>query len=127
MSPRWVDVLIWLMGLAAGAGLAALIWYVPPNPWSIMVGLLLVGLTLMGLSAPLWRRLLRKMIHKGEDGEIVRMGLRFGFWTGLFVAVLIFLQIQQFMDRILVLAILTLFIMVEMFLQQHAARKRGRR
>ncbi len=127
MSSRWLDVGSGLVGLAAGAGLVALIWYVPPDPWMVMVALLLVLLTLMGLSAPLWRRLLRKVIHKGTEGDVARMGLRFGFWTGLFVAILIFLQIQQFMDRILVLAILALFIMVEMFLQQHAARKRSRR
>jgi ABC-type Co2+ transport system permease subunit len=127
MSPRLIDILSLLLGLLAGGGLAALVLRTPPTPMTGALALLLVLLTVMGLTAPIWRRVLRKLISEASERETAWMGVRFGVWTGLFVDSLLLLRVFQFMDRILILAILGLLIMLEMFLQQHAAKKRAAR
>ncbi len=128
MSPRLVDLLSLFVGLAAAAGLTAMIIQLPPSPLYEAAALLFILLAVAGLTAPLWRRLLRKLMGgKAGEGEITVMGVRFGMWTGLFVASLVLLRVLAFTDRVLILAILVLLIMVEMFLQQRAASKRGAR
>ncbi|HEY81322.1 MAG TPA: hypothetical protein G4O05_09660 [Caldilineae bacterium] len=127
MSPRLADILSLIAGLAAAAGLAALIIQVPPAPLYKAAALTLILIAVAGVAAPLWRRLLRQLIGKANDREIAAMGLRFGVWTGLFIASLVLLRVIHFLDRVLILAILLLLIMIEMFLQQHAARKRRAR
>jgi len=57
----------------------------------------------------------------------VVMGMRFGLWSGVFLASLALLKVLGFMDRVLVLAILGLLIMIEMFLQQNGDRKTASR
>ena len=113
-----------LMGVLSLAGLGALIYLeAPSNTW-IAAGLLLVVLTIMGFTAPLWRLVMKKIIP-GNNGDGATMaGLRLGLWSGIFVASVLLLKIVNFMDRVLILAILAMLIMIEMFLQQNAAKKR---
>ncbi len=125
MSPRFADLLSLFIGLLAVAGLAALIIQIPPSPFYEAVALLLILAAVAGLTMPLWRRLLRKLISKGDEQESLVVGMRFGLWTGLFAVALVLLRALDFMDRVLILAILVLLIMIEMFIQQHAARKRS--
>jgi hypothetical protein len=111
------------VGLLASAGLIALVIYVPPTmPW-LALAIFLTLLAVMGFSAPIWRLVLRKLLPRQDDKEVGRMGWRFGLWTGVFVASLGVLKILGFADRVLILALLALLIMIEMFLQQNAARK----
>ncbi len=125
MNSRFADIFSLLVGLLATASLAYLIIQVPPSTLHQLMALLLVILMVMGLSAPIWRRILRKFIPRAKERETAIMGIRFGLWTGLFIATLLLLRVMHFMDRILILAILVLLIMIEMFLQQHAAQKRN--
>ncbi len=128
MSPRLADFLSLFVGLAAAAALTAMITQRRPSPLYEAAALLLILLAVAGLTAPLWRRLLRKLVSgKAGEGEITVMGVRFGVWTGLFIAGLVLLRALNFTDRVLILAILALLIMIEMLLQQRAASKRGAR
>ncbi len=128
MSPRLADFLSLFVGLAAAAALTAMITQRRPSPLYEAAALLLILLAVAGLTEPLWRRLLRKLVSgKAGEGEITVMGVRFGVWTGLFIAGLVLLRALNFTDRVLILAILALLIMIEMLLQQRAASKRGAR
>jgi hypothetical protein len=70
---------------------------------------------------------MKKVSPKSSSSEVTVMGLRLGLWSGIFVASVILLRILNFMDRVLILAVLALLIMIEMFLQQNAAKKRAAR
>ena len=127
MSSRLIDLLSLFVGVGAAAGLSYLILQKPPSALYEATALLLILIAVTGLTAPLWRLLLRKLINGADEEELTGMSIRFGFWTGLFIASLILLRILNFADRVLMLAILVLLIMIEMFLQQRAASKRGNR
>ncbi len=114
-----------LIGLLSLAGLGALIYLEPPNNTRIALGLALVVLAAMGLTAPIWRQIMKKVTPKSSDREVTLVGLRLGLWTGIFLASIAVLKLINFLDRVLVLAILALLIMIEMFLQQNAAKKRA--
>jgi hypothetical protein len=116
-----------LVGVASLAGLAALINLEQPSKWLIGLGLLLVVLAMLGFTAPVWRLIMKKVSPKSSSSEVTVMGLRLGLWSGIFVASVILLRILNFMDRVLILAVLALLIMIEMFLQQNAAKKRAAR
>ncbi len=126
MSPRVFDSLTLLIGLAAAAGLAALVLTTPPTPVLEAVALLLVLLAGFGITAAVWRRLLQKLLPASHASSSMVMGARFGVWTGLFLAGVLFLQRVHMMSRILVLALLVILIMLETFLQQQTARRRRR-
>ena len=113
-----------LMGALALAGLGALIYLEKPSTFRIALGLLLIVLMVMGLTAPFWRLFMKKIIPGNTGDDATAAGLRLGLWSGIFVASVLLLRITNFMDRVLVLAILALLIMIEMFLQQNAAKKR---
>jgi uncharacterized membrane protein YcaP (DUF421 family) len=112
-----------LIGLLSGAGLATLIYYEPPTLLFRALALLLVVLTVMGLIGPVLGVIMRRIMPKSDAGRMTMMGLRFGLWLGIFTASLILLKMLNFMDTVLILAILALLMMIEMFLQQNAARK----
>ncbi len=126
MSPRLFDSLTLLVGLAAVAGLAALVLTTPPTPMLEAVALLLVLLAGFGLTAPVWHRLFQKLLPASHATSPMVMGGRFGVWTGLFLAGLLLLQITHMMGRILVLALLVILVMLETFFQQQTARRRRR-
>ncbi len=126
MNPRVADIFGLVMGLLTMISLAFLIIQFPPSMSHQLLALILILLMVVGFTAPIWRRILRKFIPSAREEETASMGLRFGLWTGLFIATLLFLRVMHFMDRILILAILALLIMIEMFLQQHAAQKRAK-
>jgi len=127
MKPRTIDVLSLLVAILATAGLAALVINLPPQPFFVAVALALIVLVVGGFTAPVWRILLKKMLVKTPEREVIMMGVRFGLWSGLFVASLVILNIIHFVDRVLIIAILALLIMLEMFLQQNIAGKRRKR
>lgn len=127
MSPRLVDLLSLFVGIISAAALAAMIIQFPPSPIYEIVALLLILLAISGLTTPLWRRLLHKFLPKADAREIMVMSTRFGLWTGMFLASLVLLRVLNFMDRVLILAILVLIIMVEMLLQQRARSHHSRR
>jgi flagellar basal body-associated protein FliL len=116
-----------LVGLLSLAGLGALIYLEPPNSNRIALGLVLVVLAVMGITAPVWRQAMKKATPKSSDREVTLVGLRLGLWSGIFLASIAMLKLVNFLDRVLVLAILALLIMIEMFLQQNAAKKRAAR
>ncbi len=125
---RWLALLGSLgIGALAGVGLAVVVYYEPPTSFWTVVALGLVVMAVMGVTAPLWRLALRRIMPALDEGEITRMSFRFGLWSGIFVASLILLKILGFMDSILILAILGLLIMLEMFLQQNTSHKRTSR
>ncbi len=126
MNPRFADIFGLVMGLLTMISLAFLITQFPPSISHQLLALILILLMVVGFTTPIWRRILRKFIPSAREEETASMGLRFGLWTGLFIATLLFLRVMHFMDRILILAILALLIMIEMFLQQHAAQKRAK-
>jgi len=123
MKSRTTIILSLLIGLLSGAGLAALIYYEPPTLLFRALALLLVVLTVMGLIGPVLGVIMRRIMPKSDAGRMTMMGLRFGLWLGIFTASLILLKMLNFMDTVLILAILALLMMIEMFLQQNAARK----
>ena len=127
MKPRTIDILSLLIAILAAAGLAALVINLPPQTHFIALALMLAVLVVGGMTEPVWRRVLKKMLIKIPEEEVTMMGVRFGLWTGLFVASLVILHIIHFMDRVLIIAILALLIMLEMFLQQNIAGKRRKR
>ena len=114
-----------MLGALAGAGLAALIFYLPPATSSVALAIFLVLLTVMGFSTPVWRLVLHKILPKQNNRKVDIMSWRFGLWSGIFIASLVLLKILGFMDRVLILAILALLIMLEMFLQQNSVRKQS--
>jgi len=127
MNTRLVILISLLVGALSGAGLAALVYYEPPTGVFTALALLLIVLTVMGLSGPAWGAVLRRMTPKTAGRAVVVMGMRFGLWSGVFLASLALLKVLGFMDRVLVLAILGLLIMIEMFLQQNGDRKTASR
>ena len=113
-----------LLGALSLAGLGALIYLENPSTILIAAVLLLIVLTVMGFTAPLWRLIMKKIIPGNRENDATAAGLRLGLWSGIFVASVLLLKIVNFMDRVLILAILAMLIMIEMFLQQNAAKKR---
>jgi len=123
MKSRTIVILSLLIGLLSGAGLAALVYYEPPTSLFRALALALIILTVAGLIGPVLGVILRKIMPKADAGRMTMMGLRFGLWLGIFIASLVLLKMLHFMDSVLILAILALLMMIEMFLQQNAARK----
>jgi MFS family permease len=123
MKSRTIVILSLLIGLLSGAGLAALVYYEPPTSLLRALALALIVLTVAGLIGPVLGVILRKIMPKADAGRMTMMGLRFGLWLGIFIASLVLLKMLHFMDSVLILAILALLMMIEMFLQQNAARK----
>ena len=124
MTARMIRLSALGLGVLAAAGLGVLAYAVPPSPPWIALALLLIALTVMGLSASVWGLIVHKLAPKSSAESAMLMGLRLGLWTGLFVASVLLLQLLGFTDRVLILVILALLIMIETFLQQNAARKK---
>lgn len=127
MNSRLVIFISLTVGALSSAGLAALVYYAPPTGALTALALLLIMLIVMGFSGPVWGAVLRRMMPKADGRTMVMMGMRFGLWSGIFSASLVLLKVLDFMDRVLILAILALLIMIEMFLQQNAGRKKTHR
>ena len=127
MKQRIISVGSLLAGVLAGAGLVAVIYTKPPTPFWTVVALGLIIMVITAATTPLWRRVLRRLTPTVAEHTIDIMGFRFGLWSGIFVASIVLLKIMDFLDGILILAILALLIMLEMFLQQNNARKRPSR
>ena len=127
MSSRfWMTISLLAGGLSL-AGLGVVVNYLPPSRALTALALLLILLVVAGLTAPLWRLILRRITSGRTDWEVTVMGLRFGLWSGIFVTSVVLLKLLGFMDRVLILALLALLIMIEMFFQQNAASKRPSR
>ena len=127
MSSRfWMTISLLAGGLSL-AGLGVVVNYLPPSRALTALALLLILLVVAGLTAPLWRLILRRITSGRTDWEVMVMGLRFGLWSGIFVTSVVLLKLLGFMDRVLILALLALLIMIEMFFQQNAASKRPSR
>lgn len=111
----------------ASAGLAALVIFEPPTTVWTALALVLIVVIVMGFTAPVWRLALRRIKPKKDDRAVTLMGLRFGLWSGIFIASFFLLKILGFTDQVLILAILALLIMIEMFLQQSSSHKKTSR
>ncbi len=127
MNSRLVIFISLMVGALSGAGLIALVYYEPPTGAFTALALLLVVLSVTGLSGPVWGVVLRRVMPKTADRTVMMMGMRFGLWGGIFLASFVLLNILGYMDSVLVLAILALLIMIEMFIQQNVARKKSSR
>ena len=127
MSSRLSISLSLLVGLLALAGLGAIIVYLPPTSTFMGLALVLLLVSITGLTMPFWRLLLRRLLSEKDEGRLMAMSLRFGLWSGVFATSLVLLKLLNFMDSVLILAILALLIMMEMFFQQTSARRRSTR
>lgn len=108
--------------------MAALINYTKPNSSEIVLAAPLVVLTVAGLTTPLWLLLQRRLVPGLPARPLVRAALREGLWTGLYMALVVGLRVFGYLDWLMMLVLATLFIMLELFLQQRqrpqpAARK----
>ena len=108
------------LGVLAWGGLAALIYYFPPESLTLAAALLLLVLAIAGTSVPLWGRLQARLTPKMIQPAVRNAALRQGLWAGLFAASVVVLRLLQLLDWILVLVLLILFIMLETFIQQRS-------
>jgi len=127
MSSRFAMSASMTVGILAVVGLGALVYYEPPTSLFTALALFLVLVAVSGVTSPFWRLLLRKVFSRRNEQEVTKVSLRFGLWTGVFIASVMLLKVLDFMDRVLILAVLALLIMLEMFFQQNEARKRPSR
>ncbi len=118
MFTRFSTLISLTMGALAAAGLAALVYSVPPTRFRVAIALFLIGVMTIGFTYPLWVVLLRKLLPGKAKDDLLVMGLRFGVWSGIFVTSLFLLKFLHFLDRVVILAILALLMMVETLLQQ---------
>lgn len=128
MSPRIAILLSLLIALLAGAGMTALVNYTKPSSLGIILAAPLVVLVVGGLMMPVWLLVQRRLTPKLPAGLLVRIAVREGLWSGLYVTLLVGLRVFGYLDWVMVLVLAALFIMLELFLQQRhqpqpAARK----
>jgi len=119
MKFRVTPTLTLVLGIMAGIGLVALVIYSPPTSWGVVLALFLVLVAVMGISTPIWRMFLQKILPKQKNYVTDAMSWRFGLWTGIFAASVLLLRILGFANNVLFLAVFALLIMMEMFWQQN--------
>ena len=119
MSQRKFLILSWFIAATAIAGLAALVWFAPPTNSLVVLALFLVLVAVTFASAPIWYRVQQRWSANTPRQSLPYIATRQGLWTGLFIIMILSLRILRLLDWVLVFVVLVLFIMAEVFLQQH--------
>ncbi len=107
-------ILIAILGLAA---LAALIYYTAPTAATILLALMLTGLSTAAATAPLLGRIQQKIEPKTPAAILPRLAIRQGIWAGLYAIFILILHLQKLLDPIFAIVLLVIFILLENFLQ----------
>ncbi len=123
MLPRTVVIVSFVVALLAWAGLAALVMYAQPAPTLIAIAAPIIVLAVGASATPLWLLVQRRLAPAVEQKALGRVALREGLWTGLYTAALAFLRLNGFLDWVLALVLLVIFVLLETFLQQRSQRQ----
>jgi len=107
-------ILVAILGLAA---LAALVYYTAPTTATILLALMLSGLSTAAATAPLLGRIQQKIEPKTPTSSLPRLAIRQGIWAGLYAIFILILHLQKLLDPIFAIVLLVIFILLENFLQ----------
>ncbi len=114
-------LLVLLLGIAAAAGLAWLVYSTPPTNPNVATALALLVIAVAGVSAPPLGWLHRRIPFGGRP-PTPQAALRQGLLLGLAAGAVALLQLRGLLDGTLLLGILALVALVEVFMQSRQAR-----